>query len=92
MLNPLQIPGNVSSDETESQLEERILESGSAPTETAVSFIYNDSWCLFGLDPCHAKLTNLNFYPLEAHEADPQLHVAENYTDLFNSTPNICKS
>ena len=55
LLNPLQIPGNVSSDETKSQLEERILESGSAPTGTGVSFIFSDSWCLFRLDPCHAK-------------------------------------
>ena len=37
-------------DETESQLEERILESGSAPTETVVSFIYNDS-CIMCMVP-----------------------------------------
>ena len=44
-------------------------------------------------DPYPAKVNNLNFHPLEvvSRYRDPQLQVGENYADLFNLTPNICK-
>ena len=46
------------------------------------------------LNPYPAKLIYLNFHPLEivSRYRDPQLQVAENYSYLFNCSPNICKS
>ena len=36
----------------------------------------------------------LNFHPLEvvSRYCDPELQVAENYTNLYNLNTNICKS
>ena len=44
---------------------------------------------IFSLYP--AKLNNLNFHPLEVVDrgSETQLQMGENYTYLFNLTPNI---
>ena len=46
------------------------------------------------VNPYPAKVIYLNFQPLEVvrRYRDPQLHVAENYSYLFNFITNICKS
>ena len=46
------------------------------------------------VNPYPAKLIYLNFQPLEvvSRYRDPQLQVAENYSYLFNLSPNIYKS
>ena len=51
------------------------------------------TWCWYH-NIFNAKLNNLNFHPLESvsHYRDPQLQVSDNYLDLFNYRPNICKS
>ena len=45
------------------------------------------------VNPCPAKLNNLNFHPLEVvyRYRDPQLQVAKNYSYLFHLSINICK-
>ena len=46
------------------------------------------------MSPYHTKWIHLNFHPLEvvSRYRDPQLQVGENYSYLFKSRPNICKS
>ena len=46
------------------------------------------------INPYPAKLIYLNFQPLKivSRYREPQLQVAENYSYLFNMTPDICKS
>ena len=41
-----------------------------------------------------AILNNLNFYSLEvvSRYRDPQLQVAENYSNLYNLNQNMCQS
>ena len=54
--------------------------------------LYNNQFHRF--NPYPAKLNYLNFQPLEVvpRYRDAQLQVSENYSYLFNLTPNIFKS
>ena len=46
------------------------------------------------INPLLAKLSHLNFYPLEIvfRYRDPQLQVSKNYSYVFNLRPHNCES
>ena len=57
------------------------------------SAILMHSFILLFINPFPAKLSYLNFHPLEVvgRGSEPQLQVGENYSFLFNLRSNICK-
>ena len=67
--------------------------TGYAHRKSRLAVSYNH-YCQSELNSFPAKLSHLNFHPLEvvSRQRDPQLEVVKKYSFSFNLRANICKS